>query len=284
MEQPKADPRVSPATSNAGGVLTAVATMRPLTQQEKDSSKHAEVKPTDVKPEVKAPEVPQKQPVVVPEVKPQVAPDKPQEEPQKAPEVDPEKKPEDQTKADPQTANKDYDWNKHATPEFFETGKLSEEALTEICSTFGLDRQAAEYTALGLAESIRRNTDEVLSAIGGKEVYSELTKWASSALTPEALKQFNEDVKTADVAKAKAAVTALKRQFVEANGSPKAEQQKLMQGTTTVSSQGANALSPFKSHEEFRGAMKDSRYRTDPAYTAEVHQKLLLAQRAGLIK
>lgn len=282
MVDMKADPRVTPATANGSGVLTAVANMRPLTQQEKDLSKAPEVKlpaaTTPVVPTV-PPTVPQDATTKIPEVKLPEVPQDAAGEVGKAPEVDPNKAPEV-----PVNKTKDYDWNKHATPEFFETGKLSKEAIKELCDTFGLDEKAAEYTALGLSESIRRNTEEVLSAIGGKEVYTELSQWASKALSPEALKQFNADVSTSDVAHAKAAVVALKKQFVEANGSPKVEQQKLMQGTTNVASQGANMAQPFRSIDEFRGAQKDARYRVDSVYTAEVHQRLLLAQRAGYIK
>ena len=101
--------------------------------------------------------------------------------------------------------------------------------------------------------------------VGGEEVYQQMTKWAESNLTDEAIDMFDSVMDKGDPAACFFAVEAMKSRYQDSVGSDG----NLIQGKAPTSSG-----STFRSQAEVVEAMGDPRYDQDPAYRRDVMQKL----------
>lgn len=155
------------------------------------------------------------------------------------------------------------------TKEFAETGSLSEASYAALESA-GLTKDVVDSYIAGQVALAAQRDAVGYSHVGGKEAFTAMATWAASALAPADVEVLNRGLSGSD-AEMKAAVLSLKAQYEAANG--KAPQ------LTTGSGAGANeAATPFASRAEVTAAMRDPRYKNDPAYRATVEWRVGLME------
>lgn len=151
-----------------------------------------------------------------------------------------------------------------ATTEFEETGELSDGSF-EALAKAGVPREFVEAYLEGQTAITDNQTTEVQNLIGGPQNYEAMAEWAVENLSEEQLDAYNEVVEGGTVDQAKMAVQGLFSQFTAAGG----KTPQVVMGAT----QGAS-VKPFNSAAQVTEAMKDPRYKSDPAYRQSVEQRL----------
>jgi hypothetical protein len=151
-----------------------------------------------------------------------------------------------------------------------ETGEFSEETLAaldelsprEVADMF-LDYQAnAEPQGQEISETDIRQLQDM---VGGEDNYSQMTDWAAQNLSQEEVQAFDQVIDRGDPMAVYFAVQALQFRYLNAEGF----EGDLLTGKDPVpSGQG------FRSQAELIRAMDDPRYDSDPAYRADVIDKL----------
>ena len=131
--------------------------------------------------------------------------------------------------------------------------------------------QAAAGKEAELAERERRAGDEaaareVYASVGGRDVYARMTAWARANFSAEEQEAYNSIMESGSLSAVSLAVAGLEARYRKALGSDP----QLVSGKS-----GAENLSVFRSTAEVTEAMRDPRYKTDPAYRKDVEQKLL---------
>ena len=151
-----------------------------------------------------------------------------------------------------------------ATEEFTETGELSEASFESLAKA-GIPREFVETYLQGQTAIADNQTAQVQETIGGPQNYEAMAEWAVENLSEEQLEAYNEVVESGTVDQAKMAVQGLFAQFTSAGG----KTPQVVMGAT----QGAS-VKPFNSAAQVTEAMKDPRYKSDPAYRQTVEQRL----------
>lgn len=150
------------------------------------------------------------------------------------------------------------------TAEYREKGSLSEESYKAIEAT-GVARSLVDAYIAGQQALSDRQVQEVYGSVGGEAAYLELVQWASENMEAEDIEVFNADVESGDLKKARFAVRSLAARRAAAGGPPTSR----IEGKASPSSGET-----FTSMRQVVRAMSDPRYQDDPAYRAEVTQRL----------
>lgn len=146
--------------------------------------------------------------------------------------------------------------------EFFAEGKLKDESY-EALSKVGLSREVVDdYIRLkqGEAASVRA---EVLTIAGGEEGFQQMIMWAASNYADA--DTYNKMITSGDPSQMRMAMTALKTAYVSANG----QDPKLLMGNGQTP-----AGATYRNDLEMVADMQKPEYRTDPAFRAEVEEKV----------
>lgn len=154
---------------------------------------------------------------------------------------------------------------------FAETGKLDDTAYEELAQ-MGFPKEAVDAYIAGQTAPAKIAEDEikaVKAVAGGDEGYSQLISWAATHLSPEEIATFNKAIDTGDKDIAVMAVEKLQAKYENAKGKPP----KLISGKPS----DARGVGGFRSTAEVVAAMKDPRYKSDPAYRADVEQRLAVS-------
>jgi len=148
--------------------------------------------------------------------------------------------------------------------EYGKDGQLSDETY-EAINKSGIPRDVVDSYIAGqeaLATSIRT---EMFSTVGGEESYGTMMQWASSSLDKTEVDAYNNVMGTSDPAQIQLAVRGLHAKYQAENGSNPS----LISGETT-----ANAGTKFESVAQVTEAMRNPKYKTDPAFRKQVEAKL----------
>ena len=164
-----------------------------------------------------------------------------------------------------------------ASEEYYaNNGQLSEETI-ESFSTMSsqdlvnayLEIQAnnpqAPQPAYELSES---EVNTVQNAAGGEANYNRVIDWAADNLTDAAINAFDSVVDSGNTMAIQIAFAGLQAEYDNANG----YEGRMLQGKAASSSGDV-----YRSQAELVAAMGDPRYDTDPAYRADVIEKLELS-------
>ena len=151
-----------------------------------------------------------------------------------------------------------------ATAEYSEKGELSDKTFDAL-EQAGLPREMVEAYIQGQEAIAVGQAADVQQTIGGLANYEAMAEWAGENLDDADLDAFNTIVETGTVEQAKVAVKGLYSQFLSAGGKPP----QLIQGDTVGS-----GLKPFTSSAQITEAMRDPRYKNDPAYRENVEKRL----------
>ena len=152
-------------------------------------------------------------------------------------------------------------------------GTLSEETISKFSSMSSqdlvnayLDIQANNPQAPSQAPVLSdAQINQVQNAAGGEAVYNDVVGWASQNLTQKQIDAYDSVVDSGNPAAINIAFQGLRSQYNDANG----YEGRMLQGKP-ANSRGQ----VYRSQAELVAAMGDPRYETDPAYRADVIQKL----------
>ena len=143
--------------------------------------------------------------------------------------------------------------------------KFSEMSSTDLVNAY-LEIQANNPQAPQQAvEMTEGQVNSIQNAAGGEANYNRVIEWAASILPNNQIDAFDSVVDSGNPAAIGIAFQGLQRQYDESNG----YEGRMLQGKP-ASSRGE----VFRSQAELVSAMSDPRYDTDPAYRADVVEKL----------
>lgn len=198
-----------------------------------------------------------------------------QEDPKEAPKEDKptEEKPKEETpkveneqQARELVTSKGVDFDALAQ-EYTALGGLTPKSYDDLAKA-GIPKETVDAYIQGQFAIAEKYQTEAMDMVGGRESYNEMADWARTNMTPGQLQAYNNAVASRDPDVIKFAVGALKAQYESANGySPKRQ----LMGSTNSSGE---SVKPFMSKTQYVDAIKDARYERDPAYRAEVVERL----------
>ena len=146
-------------------------------------------------------------------------------------------------------------------------GNLSDATYADLESR-GLPRELVEAYVEGQKALGQQYQNELLGAVGGQEAYNQLTEWATKNLSEAEIDAYDAAMESGDQNTIMMNIQGLYARFQQAEGRPN-----LIAGE--VGSIGSG--NAYRSWAEVTAAMKDSRYQTDPAYRADVTNRLAVS-------
>jgi hypothetical protein len=146
---------------------------------------------------------------------------------------------------------------------FAQEGKLSDDDYTQLAKA-GFGKEVVDAYIAGQEALAAQRDSQGFQLAGGQEQYQAMAQWAVANLPQAERDAFNESV-SGSPAQMKQAILGLKAQYEAAMGNDP----KLIKGSA-----GAESIGAFGSRAEMTAAMRDPRYRADPAYRAEVERRV----------
>ena len=155
-------------------------------------------------------------------------------------------------------------------------GQLSEETISRFSEMSSQDlvnayleiqanNPQAQTQAVEMSEA---QVNSVQNAAGGEANYNRVVEWAASNLPDAQIDAFDSVVDSGNPAAIGIAFQGLQSRYDEANG----YEGRMLQGKPA-----GNKNDIFRSQAELVAAMGDPRYETDPAYRADIVEKLNLS-------
>ena len=139
---------------------------------------------------------------------------------------------------------------------------MSSQDLVNAYLEIQANNPQAQTQALEMSEA---QVNSVQNAAGGEANYNRVVEWAASNLPDAQIDAFDSVVDSGNPAAIGIAFQGLQSQYNESNG----YEGRMLQGKPAASSGDI-----FRSQAELVAAMGDPRYDNDPAYRADVIQKL----------
>ncbi len=149
--------------------------------------------------------------------------------------------------------------------EYFERGEISEGSIKELESK-GIPRAYVEQYVKGYEASQQSEVSSILSEIGGEAEFKAMSEWASENLGEGELSAYNQAVTSGSKEQASFAVKGIFARY-KSGGS---REPRLLSGDTRTS----GATNVFRSTAEVVEAMKNPKYKSDPAYRKDVEERL----------
>lgn len=147
--------------------------------------------------------------------------------------------------------------------EFAQKGELSPESYDKLLKA-GYDKAIVDQFIEGQKARATQFEGAIMTEVGGSDRYTEMVTWAKANLSPAEIDAYNSAVSTGNPESAKLAALGLNAKFTQAVGS----EPKLIGGQKASTSEG------FESTAQVTEAMRDPRYKNDPAYRNKVQAKL----------
>lgn len=148
--------------------------------------------------------------------------------------------------------------------EYEQSGQLSEDSYEKLAKA-GISKEYVDGYIRGQEALAVQYQSEVFDVAGGQQGYTEMIQWAAKNLSTEEINAFNTTVNSGNLEQAKLSVQGLMSRYTTSEGN----EPRLVKGTAT-----GDAVSVFRSTAELTAAMKDPRYKSDPAYRQDVIEKL----------
>ena len=148
--------------------------------------------------------------------------------------------------------------------EYDTNGTLDEKSFAAL-EKAGIPKSYVDAFIQGQEAVATQMQNTIKAEVGGEESYTEIVTWAKNALNPQEIAAFNKTVNSNDIEAVKLAVTGLKARHDAVNGTDP----KLISGKAGTDTGGG-----YNSWAQVTAAMKDARYENDPAFRAEVQDKI----------
>lgn len=147
--------------------------------------------------------------------------------------------------------------------EYAKDGDLSEASYEKLAKV-GIPKEMVDTYIEGQKAIAAQTRAESVKLVGGEDKYVEMVTWAGQNLKADEVAAYNSAV-AGDPASRALAIQGLHAKFTQARGSDPT----LVNGGTN-----SPAGNGFRSTQEMTKAMQDPRYNVDPAYTADVIQRV----------
>ena len=148
--------------------------------------------------------------------------------------------------------------------EFAKDGKLADGSYQSL-EKAGIPKEYVDRFIAGQQAIADQQSATVKNLVGGTEAYDSMSEWAGQNLTETEKQAYNTAVNSKDLEAVKLAVVGLKARYAQSTGS----EPTLVEGKASPSGEQG-----FASWAQVTQAMSDPRYAKDPAYQAEVKNKL----------
>ena len=148
--------------------------------------------------------------------------------------------------------------------EYAKDGKLADNSYKSL-EKAGIPKEYVDRFIAGQQAIADQQSATVKNMVGGAEAYDSMSEWASNNLSETEKQAYNAAVNSKDLEAVKLAVVGLKARYAQSTGS----EPKLVEGKASPSGEQG-----FASWAQVTQAMADPRYSKDPAYQAEVKNKL----------
>ena len=148
--------------------------------------------------------------------------------------------------------------------EYAKDGKLADNSYKSL-EKAGIPKEYVDRFIAGQQAIADQQSASVKNMVGGAESYDAMSEWAGNNLSETEKQAYNAAVNSKDLEAVKLAVVGLKARYAQATGS----EPKLVEGKASPSGEQG-----FDSWAQVTQAMSDPRYSKDPAYQAEVKNKL----------
>jgi len=148
--------------------------------------------------------------------------------------------------------------------EFAKDGKLADNSYKSL-EKAGIPKEYVDRFIAGQQAIADQQSSTVKNMVGGAEAYDSMSEWASENLSETEKQAYNAAVNSKDLEAVKLAVVGLKARYAQSTGS----EPKLVEGKASPSGEQG-----FASWAQVTQAMSDPRYAKDPAYQAEIKNKL----------
>ena len=148
--------------------------------------------------------------------------------------------------------------------EFAKDGKLADNSYKSL-EKAGIPKEYVDRFIAGQQAIADQQSATVKNMVGGAEAYDSMSEWASNNLSETEKQAYNAAVNSKDLEAVKLAVVGLKARYAQSTGS----EPKLVEGKASPSGEQG-----FASWAQVTQAMSDPRYAKDPAYQAEIKNKL----------
>lgn len=149
---------------------------------------------------------------------------------------------------------------------FVETGDVPEDIITKLKEA-GVSPSIAREVITSRKSEGDSYTRSLVEAVGGEESWKDIQQWASSALSEEERKAFNQAIESGDAGTAKLALYGVQAKYTQATSGPRGDLQ-LPSSSSSQSAKGFSAIS------EIVSAMQDPKYGRDEAYRKSVELRL----------
>lgn len=161
-----------------------------------------------------------------------------------------------------------------ASKAFWENGgELTDEWYTKLADK-GYPKELVDEYIAGQKAIGAQSDNSAYELVGGQEAYDKMVEWASTNYDDSQVKAYNDAIDSGDAARRDLAIGALRAAYERANG--------VMPARRVGGSSPANAgVAPFESEAQVTAAMRDPRYREDPAFRAEVERRLVVSDVFG---
>ena len=148
--------------------------------------------------------------------------------------------------------------------EYAKEGKLADASYTSL-EKAGIPKDYVDRFIAGQQAIADQQSSSVKEMVGGTQAYDTMSEWAGQNLSETEKTAYNSAVNSKDLEAVKLAVVGLKARYSQATGN----EPKLVEGKSSASGEQG-----FPSWAQVTQAMSDPRYAKDPAYQAEVKNKL----------
>lgn len=151
--------------------------------------------------------------------------------------------------------------------EWVESGGKLSEASKKALSDKGIPESAVAGHVEGAKAKANALVQEITSLAGNPANLAAIYEWAKANMTPAEIAAYDATVSTGDTEAVKLAFGGLQAKYIAANGQDPA----LLGGEGSPTMAG---VKPFASKAQVVAAMRDPRYKNDPAYRAEVEARV----------
>ena len=163
-----------------------------------------------------------------------------------------------------ETANDEY-YNNGNTLSKETLDKFSELSSQELVSAYMEIQKTNPISNTQEADVTTAEINKIQNSVGGEAQYNKLVTWAGDNLSADKIKAFDDLVGTGNSAAIQLGVDALKSAYDAANG---------YEGRMLTGKAAETKGDVFRSQAQLVKAMSDPRYDNDPAYRADVVEKL----------
>lgn len=155
--------------------------------------------------------------------------------------------------------------------EYFENGELTKETREKL-NKIGFSDDFINDFINGKKAIYEQEINEMAAVVGGRETYNTVIDWAGKNLDAELVQAINS-VRDKTLIK-EFILPSLKNRMEEKEG--------VLPKTIIQGSANPPAEDLFESREQMYAAIRDERYRKDPAYVAKVTRKIKASREAGV--